>query len=72
MSQLVTAPFFDCACECTAAPVMSNPVLFYQVGNGDPNLLGLIPPMPGVGALCAEANGNGPMYVWNPNTSTWN
>ena len=71
MSQLVTAPYFDCACSGGVEPVVSNPIMFYSAALGTPASLGLIPPIPGLGAFAAEQTGNGPVYVWNPNSATW-
>jgi shikimate kinase len=55
-----------------ANTVLFNPLMFYDTTVGTPMSLSLVPPTQSIGALCAEKSGNGPMYVWNPSTHTWN
>jgi len=72
MSQLVTTPAFDSGCPGTAANDMTaNPNIYYLIANGTPSSIGLYPPNASLSCVAFEVNGQGPIFVWNPITASW-
>lgn len=74
MSMLSATPGFNGCCGGLAPSIpVANPNMYYDITrSASPNAIGLLPAIASLPAACFEVNGNGPSFIWNPATGTWN